>query len=70
MATLAAASALQNELLVVVALVPDVDRAPLGALRASLFAASMDSGIAPPPVHAFRTTSTGEAIVLVLRQPG
>jgi hypothetical protein len=51
----------------VVALTQDADRAPLAALRATLFAASVDTGIGAPPVHAFRSTSGVEAIVLVFR---
>lgn len=63
------AAALVSELGVaaVVALTDTTARAPLAALRAALFVASVDSGIAPPPVHAFPDAGGGEAIVLVLQ---
>jgi hypothetical protein len=51
----------------VIALASTKERTPLAALRASLFVASMDTGIGAPPVHAFVSASGEEAIVLVFR---
>lgn len=50
-----------------VALTADRDHGPLAALRASLFAASVDAGIGAPPIHAFPNASSTEAIVLVFQ---
>ncbi|RZT17538.1 hypothetical protein EV649_5085 [Kribbella sp. VKM Ac-2569] len=51
----------------VVALTADTDHRPIAALRASLFTASVDTGIGARPVHAFPNTSGAEAIVLVFQ---
>lgn len=61
----AAEAAATEDLMVIVALASDPDRAPLAALRASLFAASLDAGLGAPPVHAFPSATGEEAIVLV-----
>jgi hypothetical protein len=55
--------------LAIVALTDREERRPLAALRAALFGASMDTGYASLPVHAFGDHAGKEAIVVVLPQP-
>lgn len=51
----------------VVGLAAGEERLPLAALRASLFAASLDHGVHFLPVHAFASASEKEAIILLFR---
>jgi hypothetical protein len=55
---------------VVIGLASSDERRALASVRASLFAASLDSGFVPPPVHAFTSAEGREAIIVVFWEQG